>query len=80
MAKFLSELNNDITKKDIQQNCLIDKTNRTERNKFRITKCQVLDMLETVYICFNKREIDARSDSPLYNQSYKKSNLALSRN
>ena len=54
MAKFLSEKNNDITKKDIQQNCLVDKTNRTERNDFLITKCQFLDMLETVYIVYEK--------------------------
>ena len=50
MAKFLSEYNNDITKKDIQQNVYVDKTNRTVKNNFLITKCQFPDMLTTVYI------------------------------
>ena len=50
MAKFLSEYNNDITKKDVQQNCLVDTTNRTKTNDFLITKCKFLDMLTTVNI------------------------------
>ena len=35
---------------DGQQNCLVDKTNRTNKNSFLITKCKFLDMLITFYI------------------------------
>ena len=37
-------------KKDVEQNCLGEKTKRTKTYDFLITKCQFLDILTTVYI------------------------------
>ena len=48
-AKFLLEYNNDITNQDVQQNCSVDKTNRTKTNDFLTPKCQFMYMPTTVY-------------------------------
>ena len=39
LEKFLTEYNDDITLEYIQQNYLVDKTNRTKQNDFPITEC-----------------------------------------
>ena len=55
MAKFLSELNNNITKKDVQQHCLLISIlilsgRRTETGKFPFDPIKIIYGLKTL-IC-----------------------------